>query len=488
MKTSDPSDSIGYLTEQERLAEFKSMLKLMSGWIATPLYLAFWIADLLYAPEYKWVFLGLRLAVLPLTFSVFFLSKQFKTVKKLESLGLLFVFGLAFNINLMIYLKGGATSLYYAGINLVASGSLGFLPFSRLFAFFALILIYGPYYILTLALKPQIADLTILLINSFFIVGVIIINLVLRNSNGKIRNREIEARFSLHQEIKNREKIIVSKTHEAVQLRSLSNQFSPQIVHAIADGKMELVSKIHRSQICAIFIDIVNSTERVVRIDNKNINVVISQFMEDTIKILLKYDVTVDKFLGDGVLAFSNDPAEQPDYIERVVRAAIEIRQRIKENKEFYQDFWQNELLIRVGVASGAANVGFYGNDRYFRSYTAIGPVMNLASRLCSQADPNQILVSSEVAEKMGESGFQAKYVGKKVLKGFESEIINVFEIIEQDKSNTTVSSETPECPRCNTILYVETNAQGIYIFKCRACDYVEGDAVMPSNRKKKVA
>src|SRR5690606_16230039 len=147
----------------------------------------------------------------------------------------------------------------------------------------------------------------------------------------------------------------------------LSSQFSPQVVEAIKNKKINVSSGVRRAKICAMFIDIVNSTERVTRVDKEKVHNVISQFMDDTIKILLKYDLTIDKFLGDGVLAFSNDPVSYPDFIERTVNAAFEVREKIKDRAEFYENNWLSEFQVKTGIAVGYANVGFYGSERYFR-------------------------------------------------------------------------------------------------------------------------
>ncbi|MEQ1666011.1 MAG: adenylate/guanylate cyclase domain-containing protein [Bdellovibrionales bacterium] len=232
--------------------------------------------------------------------------------------------------------------------------------------------------------------------------------------------------------------------------------------------------------------DIVNSTDRVARVDKDKVHRTISTFVDDSIKILLKYDITIDKFLGDGLLAFSNDPIAHTDFMNRTVLAALEIRRQVKSRQNFYEDNWMAPLEIRIGIASGFANVGFYGNEKYFKSYTAIGPVINLASRLCNTALSNQIVCSSEVLEKIDKNEFQIKSLGKVTLKGFEADTIKAFEI-NSVAEQTSENLADIECTVCSTgLLYLDTDANGHYILKCRNCGAIKDQTT--SSLRKKVA
>ncbi|MBI1862456.1 MAG: adenylate/guanylate cyclase domain-containing protein, partial [Deltaproteobacteria bacterium] len=184
---------------------------------------------------------------------------------------------------------------------------------------------------------------SIFLVSLFFISSTLIISLVIRRYQDNLRLSELKNRLALEKEVLGRDQVIKVKTQEAINLASLSMQFSPQVVRAIRTGEKKLEGGTQRAQICVIFIDIVGSTERVTRIDKDDVNKVISMFMDDTIRTLLKYDITIDKFLGDGVLAFSNNPIAHPDYIERVLRAALEIRVNITEHKDEYLDYWKRQ-------------------------------------------------------------------------------------------------------------------------------------------------
>ncbi len=289
------------------------------------------------------------------------------------------------------------------------------------------------------------------------------------------RSMEIDERMQLYEELNSREITIAEKSVEGLRLEDLSRQFSPQVVHAIKEGRLCLREGIHRGEICAIFIDIVNSTDRLIRLDKDNVNQVITMFMEDTIKVLLKYDITIDKFLGDGVLAFSNDPVEHDDYVERVLRAAFEIRARINNRQEEYLDIWHNNLNIRIGIAAGFANVGFYGSNEYFKSYTAIGRVVNLASRICAFAGVNQILLSQEAAKKIENSDYNVTSLGRHRLRGFSDDLLAIYTVEEGiSQNNIKELSIISQCPKGHGILALDRDQKGIYHLTCRVCGYFE--------------
>ena len=88
------------------------------------------------------------------------------------------------------------------------------------------------------------------------------------------------------------------------------------------------------AKICAIFIDIVKSTDKVTKLHESDIELCLARFLDSCLTTFLKYDLTIDKFHGDGLLAFSNMPMPREDYIERTCMAALEAVSAIKNDKE----------------------------------------------------------------------------------------------------------------------------------------------------------
>ncbi len=464
-----PEELINRIRGQETIEEFHNVLRVIANSMAAPLFLLFWMADIIYVPHLKWEFLIVRLLVIPLCMAISMNLPRLNDINKLNIVAPVYTFLLAMGINYMIFRINSPGTGYYAGLNLVAIGTLSFMPLSIRKFILTAFFIYLPYYLIALLQVNDARDTKHVAINTFFIASSICICFLIRHFNEKLRRKEVESRINLENELINRDKIIREKTAEGVLLTSLSNQFSPQVIEAIKNGKIELSTSGQRTQISSIFIDIVNSTERVTRIDKDKIQKVLERFLDDSIKILLAYDITIDKFLGDGLLGFCNAPIPKKDYIERTVRAAIEIREKIKENQDFYEQYWQKPLEIRVGIAKGFATVGFYGSKKYFRSFTAIGPVVNLASRLCTSANTNQILVDFDVFQEVQES-FSIQFVDKRTLKGFHDDVIYTYEVIGFKNADLHVRQSANECSQCGSLLSLETNEQGHFVFTCKFC------------------
>ncbi|WP_374074899.1 adenylate/guanylate cyclase domain-containing protein [Bdellovibrio bacteriovorus] len=463
------------LRESEVLEEIRSVLKVIANWMAVPLFLAFWVADLIYVPQHKWHFLALRLTIIPLCLLAKYESQREQSARRAQVFSAFYVGLVALPINIMIAMIPDVGTGYYAGLNLVAIGGLSFIPFSMGFFLCTALAIYLPYYAIVFSKVQTLQDVWPIVLNSFFIVGAIVICFLIRFFHEKLRIREINSRLALKAEIANRDNIIRSKTEEAVRLNTLSTQFSPQVVQAIRDGRVDIEKGVRRSQICAIFVDIVGSTERVVRLDQAKVDLVLARFMDTVVTIFLKYDITIDKFQGDGILAFANDPIRYGDFVQRTCLAALEVRTALNQDREFYLMNWKKEMQIRIGISSGYANVGFYGNKKFFRSYTAIGAPLPFASRLTNLAEPNQILIDSDIAQCLMAENYQVKNIGERVIKGFEGDQHFVFELIRPPE--TKKDTNTSHCPHCeDSVLYLDTNAQGIFVMKCRQCGFELAD------------
>jgi class 3 adenylate cyclase len=467
------AEQVNALRDQNRMLETRQILGVIANFMAMPLYMVFWFADLMYVPHLKWEFLVLRMGIIPVGFTIQYLAHKAKNHLEIQRVAFLFNFIMGTAINYMIFRIGDPATGYYAGLNLVALGNLAFIPWQTSYFILTSAVIYVPYFLITGFQVSNHEQLLGLSTNSFFILGTFVIMHATRQFNENLRKGELKSQLDLMNEIENREGVIDLKTQEGVRLENLSRQFSPQVLEAVKTGQIQIDQGVHRAKICAIFIDIVNSTERVVRIDKDKVHKAISMFMEDTIKTLLKYDITVDKFLGDGILAFSNDPIQYSDYVSRTVGAALEIRERISKRQFIYENYWLNELQIRIGIAEGFANVGFYGSEKYFRSYTAIGPVVNLASRICGSASANQILVSHDVMEQLDVENFTWEALGKRTFKGFEEDLIKVYAVTAVKDAKSSVPFDAPECEKCGTVMFLDTTPQGIYTFKCRSCGHV---------------
>jgi hypothetical protein len=198
--------TLAELHEAEVIAEIRSVLDVITHSMVIPLYLMFWVADLIYIPKFKWIFLLLRLTIVPICFIARYDSRREQNAQYAQILCCVFVGLVALPINIMIYFIPDIGTGYYAGLNLVAIGGLSFIPFSMNFFIAATFAIYFPYYLVVFSKAGSLQDVFSILFNSFFIVGSIIICFVIRIYHEKLRLRDIDSRLALRNEIANRQK------------------------------------------------------------------------------------------------------------------------------------------------------------------------------------------------------------------------------------------------------------------------------------------
>ena len=151
----------------------------------------------------------------------------------------------------------------------------------------------------------------------------------------------------------------------------------------------------------------------------------LNNYLSIAAKAILDEEGTLDKFMGDAVLAFWNAPDPQSDHTLRAVRAALSILERANQLHERIADP-VHHLQFRVGVTSGEAMVGNVGTSELF-NYTAIGEIVNLAQRLEVTAQPGQILIDQGVYDIVKDK-IDAIPWGPIELKGF-SRPMDVYEL-----------------------------------------------------------
>jgi class 3 adenylate cyclase len=133
-------------------------------------------------------------------------------------------------------------------------------------------------------------------------------------------------------------------------------------------------------------------------------------------EIVFRHGGTVDKFIGDCIMAIWGAPVAQPDHAQRALAAAEDMMRFLETANERFREVYGIEIRLGIGVNSGEAIVGNIGSDKRME-YTVIGDVVNVAARLESIAAPNQLLVS-EATRRLAGVGFDLTLVGEKNLTG----------------------------------------------------------------------
>jgi len=132
-------------------------------------------------------------------------------------------------------------------------------------------------------------------------------------------------------------------------------------------------------------------------------------------EIIIKYNGTLERYAGDGVMVVFNDPVPVENPPLQAVLMALELRGAIRELSDRKRELWHN-VGFGIGIEHGYATLGTIGFEGRF-DYAAIGTVCNVASRLCDEAKPGQILISPRVLMKV-ENAVKVEPVGEFELKG----------------------------------------------------------------------
>jgi adenylate cyclase len=187
------------------------------------------------------------------------------------------------------------------------------------------------------------------------------------------------------------------KEKEALR-RSFEAYFPPLIVEKIMANPDMIASGGQKKELTILFSDIRNFTGYSSSMTPDHVQSLLNEYFEAMTEIVFKYEGTVDKFIGDGLMVFFGDPVPQPDHAIRCVRAAIDMQKKVNEIKKKWVKSGDLPIEIRIGISTGMVIVGNMGSSKRL-SYTVLGSDVNLAQRLESNAPTGGILISERTHE-----------------------------------------------------------------------------------------
>ena len=209
---------------------------------------------------------------------------------------------------------------------------------------------------------------------------------------------------------------VAAQVSEIERVGRLRRFLAPQIAELIASSRADEMLKSHRREVTVVFCDLRGFTAFTELAEPEEVMAVLREYHETLGELIYRYEGTLERFAGDGILILFNDPIAHEDHAARAVRMAMEMRDGIKVLLERWKKRGHN-LGFGVGIALGYATLGQIGFDRRFE-YAAIGSVTNLASRLCDEAKAGQILISQRIFGLI-DGEIEANHVGDLTLKGF---------------------------------------------------------------------
>lgn len=200
------------------------------------------------------------------------------------------------------------------------------------------------------------------------------------------------------------------------QLSRLKRFFSPQLAELILTGGAADPLKTHRREVTVVFLDLRGFTTFAEQVEPEEVMGVLRDYHAEMGQLILEHEGTLERFTGDGMMIFFNDPVPVPNPAERALRMVLAMRERVQELSKRWRRRGY-DLALGIGIAQGYATIGAIGFEGRW-DYGAIGTVTNLAARLCGEAKGEQILISLRVAGELEEM-IETEEVGPLALKGF---------------------------------------------------------------------
>jgi adenylate cyclase len=236
----------------------------------------------------------------------------------------------------------------------------------------------------------------------------------------RLRDQEVRLRNELEEWNTRLEQRVQEQVAQLERLGRLKRFFSPQLAELIVSGGADDPLRTHRREVTVVFLDLRGFTAFAETSEPEEVMGVLREYHAEMGKLVLEHEGTLERFTGDGMMVFFNDPVPVPNPQERAIRMAQAMRERVGELTVKWRKLGY-DLDFGVGIAQGYATIGAIGFEGRL-DYGAIGTVTNLASRLCGEAKPGQILISQRVVGTV-EDLLEVEPVGGLTLKGFHRPI-----------------------------------------------------------------
>ena len=214
-------------------------------------------------------------------------------------------------------------------------------------------------------------------------------------------NRELEDR-------------VEEQVREIERMRRLRRFLSPQLAEVVMADEALLAS--HRREVVVVFCDLRNFTTFAETSEPEEVIGLLGEYHRLLGGIIDSHDGTLERFTGDGVMVFFNDPFPCVDPADRAVRMALEITTEVRERAVRWHRLGY-DLALGTGIAQGYATLGRIGYEGRY-DYAAIGSVTNQAARLCAEAEPWQVLAPARLVAAC-QGRLRTEPVGTRRLKGF---------------------------------------------------------------------
>ena len=216
------------------------------------------------------------------------------------------------------------------------------------------------------------------------------------------------------------------------RLRSVFKRYvSDQVIEQVLKSPDQLALSGERKRISVLFSDIRNFTTRSESVPAEQVVTYLNEYFTAMVRAIHKHKGTVDKFMGDGIMAIFGAPLEDPQSASNAVRAALEMQSELDSLNQVLKSRGIAPIRIGVGIHTGEAVVGNIGSPQKME-YTAIGDVVNTSSRLegLNKKYDSEILISEDTYSQL-DGEVSVKHLGEEMMKG-KKKAVSIYRVLPE--------------------------------------------------------
>jgi adenylate cyclase len=216
--------------------------------------------------------------------------------------------------------------------------------------------------------------------------------------------------------------LVEQRESTAVIREGFARLVSPILVEQLVSGDLAIERGGEKVTATVLFTDLRGFTAMSLRKAPQEIVHMLNEYFELLVDIVFEYEGTMDKFMGDGLMAMWGCPVEVEDAALKAVAAALKMQAELTAFNDIRRDEGLEEMHMGAGINTGELVAGYIGSTKTM-SYTVVGTPVNLAARLCAAAKPGQVLVSQATAKLLGD-GSKVCALDPIQLKGIDEPVI----------------------------------------------------------------
>ncbi len=245
------------------------------------------------------------------------------------------------------------------------------------------------------------SSMSVPLVNRDRVFGVIYLDSLVTTNAFTQRDLEIVEGLANQAALAIENSVLMRQREEDIRLREkFSRLLPPQVVDEIVKSRVELAKGGISRPSTVLFSDLRGFTDMSERLAPEEIVIMLNEYFELMVEVIFEFEGTLDKYMGDGLMAVFGSPVDIGDAPYKAVAAALRMQQAVADYNVFRKADGKEPLYVGIGIDTGTVVAGYMGSSKTM-NYTVIGPTVNLASRLCGKAAGGEVLISGYTYEEV---------------------------------------------------------------------------------------